>query len=70
MENHWTEKQDIAFKVLKEILRQIETMGYYDIKDKTQVITDTSLVDLSDVLVQTDKKDPRIIAYRNRTLTN
>lgn len=69
IEEHWTQRQDQAFKKLKNSLTDIETLGYYDIKDKTQVIADASPVGLGAVLVQTDVNGPRIIAYGNRTLT-
>ncbi|KAJ0176070.1 hypothetical protein K1T71_008244 [Dendrolimus kikuchii] len=66
----WSSKQDKAFKELKEALTQIQSLGYYDIKDKTQVIADASPVGLGAILIQTDTKGPRVIAYGNRTLTD
>lgn len=65
----WTNEHNIAFGNLKEMLSKIETLGYYDVKDKTQVIADASPVGLGAVLVQIDDKGPRIIAYGNRTLS-
>lgn len=50
-------------------MKNIRTLGYYDVNDKTQVIADASPVGLGAVLVQIDKNGPRIIAYGNRTLT-
>ncbi|XP_049880106.1 uncharacterized protein K02A2.6-like [Pectinophora gossypiella] len=70
IERYWTEKQEEAFKKLREGLCNIDTLGYYDIKDKIQVIADASPVGLGAVLVQTDKNGPRIIAYGNRTLND
>ncbi|CAK1595187.1 unnamed protein product [Parnassius mnemosyne] len=70
IEKYWTKKQDHAFKCLKEKLTKIETLGYYDVKDKTQVIADASPVGLGAVLVQIDERGPRIIGYGNRTLTD
>ncbi|CAK1594433.1 unnamed protein product [Parnassius mnemosyne] len=70
IEKYWTKKQDHAFKCLKERLTKIETLGYYDVKDKTQVIADASPVGLGAVLVQIDERGPRIIGYGNRTLTD
>ncbi|KAG7304923.1 hypothetical protein JYU34_010335 [Plutella xylostella] len=67
---YWTRNQDKAFLSLKETLTGIETLGYYDVKDKTQVIADASPVGLGAVLVQIDCSGPRIIAYGNRTLTS
>lgn len=66
---YWTTDQEKAFRLIKEALAKIHTLGYYDVKDKTQVIADASPVGLGAVLVQVDEKGPRIIAYGNRTLT-
>ncbi|XP_011858920.1 PREDICTED: uncharacterized protein K02A2.6-like [Vollenhovia emeryi] len=70
IEEYWTKKQEEAFKGLKGTLINIQTLGYYDVKDKTQVIADASPVGLGAVLVQIDTNGPRIIAYGNRTLTD
>lgn len=48
----------------------MNTLGFYDVRGKTQVIADASPVGLGAVLVQVDESGPRIIAYGNRTLTN
>ncbi|XP_013167322.1 PREDICTED: uncharacterized protein K02A2.6-like [Papilio xuthus] len=69
IEKYWKKNQNEAFKKLKEILSKIETLGYYDVNDRTQVIADASPVGLGAVLVQIDSKRPRIIAYGNRTLS-
>lgn len=68
--SYWTPAQDYAFKQLKKTLTNIRTLDYYDVNDKTQVITDASPVGLGAVLVQIDSRGPRIIAYGNRTLTD
>lgn len=70
IEELWTETQDDAFKRLKETLTNIQSLGYYDVQDKTQVIADASPVGLGAVLIQTDAKGPRIIAFGNKTLTD
>ncbi|XP_047984727.1 uncharacterized protein K02A2.6-like [Leguminivora glycinivorella] len=67
---YWTSEQDKAFTELKDALSKIQTLGFYDIKDKTQVIADASPVGLGAILIQTDSNGPRIIAYGNRTLTD
>ncbi|XP_063634881.1 uncharacterized protein K02A2.6-like [Cydia splendana] len=67
---YWTSEQDRAFTELKEALSKIQSLGYYDINDKTQVIADASPVGLGAILIQTDSNGPRIIAYGNRTLTD
>nr|CAI5858972.1 unnamed protein product [Callosobruchus analis] len=67
---HWNGEQDEAFNKLKESLLTIPTLGYYDPRDKTQVIADASPVGLGAVLIQSDKNGPRIIAYGNKSLTD
>lgn len=70
IEEFWTPQQDRTFRLLKETLTKIPTLGYYDVSDKTQVIADASPVGLGAVLVQIDAKGPRIVSYGNRTLTD
>ncbi|KAL0901956.1 hypothetical protein ABMA27_007099 [Loxostege sticticalis] len=65
----WKEEQRKAFQELKQALSSIDTLGYYDPDDYTQVIADASPVGLGAVLIQSDSKGPRIIAYGNRTLS-
>ena len=65
----WTDNHNKAFKNLKEMLSKIVKLGYYDVKDRTQVIADASPVGLGAVLLQIDCKGPRIIAFANRTLS-
>ena len=62
--------QQDSFDNLKQMLTKIQSLGYYDVRDKTQVIVDASPVGLGAVLVQIDENGPRIIAYGNRTLTD
>jgi hypothetical protein len=69
IEEYWKKAHNEAFEKLKGFLSEIKTLGYYDIKDKTQVIADASPVGLGAVLVQIDLKGPRIIAYGNKTLS-
>nr|XP_026493651.1 uncharacterized protein K02A2.6-like [Vanessa tameamea] len=66
----WRTKQETAFNELKLALSNIPTLGYYDVKDRTLVIADASPVALGSVLVQTDERGPRIIAYGHKTLTD
>lgn len=70
IEKIWLREQDTAFNTLKQMLTKIQSLGYYDVQDTTQVIADASPVGLGSVLVQVDAKGPRIIAYGNRTLTD
>lgn len=70
LEQYWTKVHDESFQKLKALLTNIQTLGYYDVNDKTEVIADASPVGLGAVLVQYDNNGPRIIAYGNRTLTD
>lgn len=45
-------------------------LGYYDVKDRTQLYTDASPVGLGAVLVQINEKEPRIIAFGNKSLSD
>lgn len=66
---YWKHEQKTAFVQLKDRLQNIPTLGYYDPKDKTQVLADASPVGLGAVLVQIDNRGPRIIAFGNRSLS-
>lgn len=69
IEGYWKEEQNVGFQQLKQALSTVETLGYYDPEDETQVIADASPVGLGAVLIQSDRRGPRIIAYGNRTLS-
>lgn len=45
------------------------TLGYYNVKDRTQVVADASPIGLGAVLMQFKGNDARIISYANRSLT-
>ena len=45
-----------AFNQLKHSLTIIQTLGYYEPKDRTQVVADASPVGLGAVLIQYDSK--------------
>lgn len=66
----WTVKQQRAYDQLKQCLSKIDTLGYYDPDDRTQVIADASPVGLGAVLIQYDSTGPRIIAFGNKSLTD
>lgn len=70
LQKYWDRNQDKAFEMLKASLSNINTLGYYNPKDKTQVIADASPVGLGAVLVQIDRNGPRVIAYGNKSLTD
>lgn len=70
IQKFWTLKQDEAFETLKKSLSNIQTLGYYNPSDKTQVIADASPVGLGAVLVQVDEDGPRVIAFGHKALTD
>lgn len=65
----WGEAQQTAFNKLKAALVEIPSLGYYNPDDRTVVVADASPVGLGAVLVQTDNRGARIIAYGNKTLS-
>ena len=65
----WGEKQQEAFKALKETLASAETLAYYDKDAKTRVIADASPVGLGAVLVQEQNGNWRPVYYASRSLT-
>lgn len=65
----WGPSQQKAFDQLKPNLTAHSTLGYYNVRDRTQVIADASPVGLGAVLIQFKGSDPRIISYANRSLT-
>jgi hypothetical protein len=64
------QKQKSAFQSLKEALSSADTLGYYDPKAKTQIITDASPDGIGGILVQRQADGPRVIYYASRCLTN
>lgn len=66
----WGEPQKNSFRELKQILSNELTLGYYDAKDRTQVIADASPVGLGAVLIQFDTNGSRIISYASRRLSD
>ena len=65
----WGEKQQEAFKALKETLASAETLAYYDKDAKTRVIADASPVGLGAVLAQEQNGNWRPVYYASRSLT-
>ena len=68
----WTEKEDVAFKKVKEILTSDTVMTYFDKKKQTELVTDASPWGLSAILSQhtPGKDDRRIVAYVSRSLSS
>ncbi|XP_055714982.1 uncharacterized protein K02A2.6-like [Phlebotomus papatasi] len=65
----WKEEHKLAFRRLLEVIGDIRTLGYYDPKDRTQVIADASPVGLGAVLIQFKGETPRVISYASKSLT-
>ncbi|KAK7102592.1 hypothetical protein V1264_020788 [Littorina saxatilis] len=63
-------EQQAAFESLKDALASAHTLGYYDPKAKTQVITDASPFGVAGILVQKQTGGPRVISYASRCLTD
>ena len=68
IKKYWEKEQTKSFRKLKEVLSKTRTLGYYDPEHKTQVIADASPVGLGAVSTQVDEKEPRIIAFENKSL--
>lgn len=46
-------------------------MGYFDLKDRTRVVTNASGVGLGAILIQFDKEGkPRVISYASKSLSD
>jgi hypothetical protein len=67
----WDESQRKTFRLLKACISSEDTLGYFDILDKTKLICDASPVGLGAVLLQEDRQSQasRIIAYASRSLS-
>lgn len=65
----WKQKHEKSFLDIKSIITRIETLGYFDPNDKTQVIADASPFALGAVLCQEKNDQPRIITYASKSLT-
>lgn len=66
----WGQEQADAFEQLKDAMMKPTILGYYDPKDRTQVIADASPVGLGAVLVQYEAKgQARIISFAHKSLT-
>lgn len=65
----WKQEQQQAFDALKSHMSKENTLGYYNVKDRTQIIADASPVGLGAVLIQFKNNEPRIISYASRSLS-
>lgn len=65
----WKQEQQIAFDKLKQSLSSNLALGFYDIKDRTQLYADASPYGLGAVLIQINAKGPRVISYAAKSLS-
>lgn len=66
----WTEDQQTAFDVIKKAIGRNETLGYFNPKDRTELLADASPVGLGAMLQQVDANGTkRIIGYASKSLT-
>lgn len=62
----WGSSQSGAFESTKNSMSKDLILGYYDVNDEIQLITDNSPVELGAVLMQTGKNFPRIISFASK----
>ena len=65
----WGPEQESSFQELKCRLASAETLGYFDMRAKTKLITDASPVGLGAVLTQEQNGEDRVICYASRSLS-
>ena len=66
---NWGPEQERSFRELKCRLAKAETLGYFDTKAKTKLVTDASPVGLGAVLTQEQNGVDRVICYASRSLS-
>lgn len=65
----WKQEQQNAFEKLKQSLSSKLALGYYNIKDRTQLYADASPYGLGAVLIQINDNGPRVISYASKSLS-
>lgn len=65
----WESDQQHAFEKIKNAMVKPETLAYYDPKCETRLVADASPVGIGAVFIQFRDKEPRIIAYAAKSLT-
>lgn len=67
----WQSEHQIAFDKIKQGLSDEQTLGYYNIHDRTQLYADASPVGLGAVLIQFNNTgDPRVITYASKSFSD
>lgn len=65
----WEAEHQRSFDRLKKAIGAVHHLGYYDPMDRTLVVTDASGSGLGAVLIQFKGKQPRVISYSSRSLS-
>lgn len=66
----WGVTQREAFHTLKDLLSRNQTLGFYNVKDRTEVIVDASPVGLGALLIQRNSDgEPRLICCSSKSLS-
>ena len=66
----WGEEQQTAFKDLKNLIAQAETLAYFRADCRTRIIAVASLVGLGAILTQQQGGMWRVTLYASRSLTD
>ena len=66
----WTEKQQMAFDRLRQMLVQASVLSYSDFTKSFTIYTDASGIGLGAVLSQEQDEKERVISYASRSLNN
>lgn len=66
----WQSEHQNAFDKIKHCLSNEQTLGYYNVNDRTQLYADASPVGLGAVLIQFNDAGPRVISYASKSLSD
>lgn len=65
----WGLAQQKAFGQLKENLASGRILGYFDVRERTQIYADASPVGLGAIMIQLGREGPRVITCASKSLT-
>ncbi|XP_055914211.1 uncharacterized protein K02A2.6-like [Eupeodes corollae] len=65
----WGEKEEYAFKRLKQSLAKIPMLSYFNPKNRTRLVADASPVALGAVLLQFHNDCPEVISFASKSLS-
>lgn len=67
----WNDEHAKAFEAIKRAMNKAGKLGFYDVNDRTVVVTDASPVGLGAILAQYDQnKQLRVVSYASKSLTD